>query len=109
MSHSFIRFVQTADSFRNEVNGSLYEWSFESLIHTIRSNGRFIQKLNTALLLGDAQQFCCGFIGNMFSAKLSKTDNNVFIRLHNINFLFTELLYKIIFALMMFGTKTALV
>ncbi len=34
----FESFIQTADSFRNEVNGSLYEWAFESLVHTIRSN-----------------------------------------------------------------------
>ncbi len=46
------------DSFRNEVNSSLCEWGFESLVHMIRSNRGFIQKLNTAVLLGDAQQFC---------------------------------------------------
>ncbi len=61
-----------ADSFRNEVNGSLSEWSFESLIHSIRSKRGFVHKLNTAVLLGDAQQFCGGFKDNMFSAKLSK-------------------------------------
>ncbi len=59
LSHLFIRFVQTADSFRISVNGSLYEWAFESLIHPIRLKRLFIQKLNTAMLLGDAQQFCC--------------------------------------------------
>ncbi len=61
-----------ADSFRNSVNGSLYEWACESLVHTIRSKRGFIQKLNTTGLLGDAQQFCCGFKGNIFYAKLSK-------------------------------------
>ncbi len=50
MSHSFTRFIQTADSFRNEVNGSLYEWAFESLVHTIHSKCRFIQKLDIAVL-----------------------------------------------------------
>ncbi len=63
---SFDQFVQTADSFRNEVNGSVYEWFFESLVHTIRSKCRFIQKLNTEMFLKDPQQFCCGFIGNSF-------------------------------------------
>ncbi len=58
----------TADSFRNSVNGSLYEWATESLVHMIRSNRGFIQKLNIAVLLGDAQQFCCGFIGYIFVA-----------------------------------------
>ncbi len=66
-----------ADSFRNEGNGSLYEWAFESLINTIRSKRRFIQKRITHVLLGDTQQFCCGFKG-MFSAKFAKTDNIVF-------------------------------
>ncbi len=65
----FDQFVQTADSFRNEVNGSVYEWFFESLVHTIRSKRRFIQKLNMEMFLGDAQQFCCGFIGNSFVVK----------------------------------------
>ncbi len=59
------RFVQTADSFRNSVNGSL----FESLVHMIRSKHGFIQKLNTAVFLRDTQQFCCGFLGNIFVGK----------------------------------------
>ncbi len=59
----FIRFVQTDDSFRNEVNSSLYEEDFESLIHTSCSKRWFIQKLHTAVL-GHAQQFCYGFKGN---------------------------------------------
>ncbi len=79
MIHSFIQFVQTADSFRNEENGSIYEWPFESLVYTIRSKCGFIQKLNTAMLLTDALQFCCGFIGNIFVGKIEqKSDNIVF-------------------------------
>ncbi len=38
-------------------------------MNTIRSKRRFIQKLNTAVLLGEAQQFCCRFIGNIFVGK----------------------------------------
>ncbi len=53
-----------ADSFRNEVKGCVYEWAFESLIRSILSKREFIQKLNTSVLLGDAQQFCCGFKDN---------------------------------------------
>jgi len=34
-SHLFIQFDQTDDSFMNEVNGSLFEWAIESLIHPI--------------------------------------------------------------------------
>ncbi len=41
----FVRFVQTADSFRNEVTALFMNGSFESLVHTIRSKRRFIQKL----------------------------------------------------------------
>ncbi len=55
-------FIQTADSFRNSVNGSLHEWVFESLIHLI------CLKHRTALCW-DAQQFCCGFVGNIFVGK----------------------------------------
>ncbi len=42
LNHSLVSFVQTANSIRTEVNGSLYEWVTESLVHTI--NHRFIQK-----------------------------------------------------------------
>ncbi len=66
MSLWVINSIQTVDSLRNSVKGSLYEWAFESLVHTIRSKRRFIQKLNTAVLLGDAQQFCCRFEGYIF-------------------------------------------
>ncbi len=50
LSHSFVRFVQTADSFR-KVNDSLYEWAFESLVHMIHSKRGLIQKLDTARVL----------------------------------------------------------
>ncbi len=74
----------------------ILEWSkrltlwmgFESLIHTIRSKRRFIQKLNTAV------------------QNWAKTDNIVFKIYHNISFLFTELLYKITFALVIFETNS---
>lgn len=33
LNHSFNRFVQTADSFRNEASDSLYERVIESLTH----------------------------------------------------------------------------
>ncbi len=64
----------------------IQEWSkrlsllmgFESLVHMIRSKLGFIQKLNTAELLGDPQQFCYGFKGNMFSAKLCKKNYIMF-------------------------------
>ncbi len=75
LSHSFIRFIQTVDSFRNQVNGSFYECVFESLVHTIRSKRGFIQKLNTVVLLTDVQQFCCGFIGYIFVGKIEQKHN----------------------------------
>ncbi len=69
----------------NEVTCSLYAWVFESLVHTIHSKRRFIQKLNTAMLLTDAQQFCCGFIGNIVVGKIEQKHNIVFKILHNIS------------------------
>ncbi len=36
-SHSFNRFVQTADSFRNEASDCLCEWATQSLTHSISS------------------------------------------------------------------------
>ncbi len=65
--------VQTADSFRNLINGSHYEWAFNSLVHPISS------KLNTSVLLTDAQQFGCGFIGNIFVGKTEQKHNIVLI------------------------------
>ncbi len=43
---------------------------YESFIHSIRSKHGFIQKLNTIMLLTDTQQFCGGFIGNLFVGKI---------------------------------------
>ncbi len=88
-----------ADSFRKLVNSAL----FESLVHAIHSKRRFIQKLNTAVLLTDAQQFYCGFIGNILIGKIEQKHNIYFKLLLNTIFLFTELLYKITFALVAFG------
>ncbi len=70
--------VQTADSFRNLINGSHYEWAFNWLVHPISSKRRWIQKLNTSVLLTDAQQFCCGFIGNIVVSKTEQKHNIVF-------------------------------
>ncbi len=42
---------------------------YESLIHSIHSKRGFIQKLNTAVLLGDTQQFWFDFIGNICIGK----------------------------------------
>ncbi len=36
-NEQFIWFVQMADSFKTEVNRSIYEWAIESLFHAIRS------------------------------------------------------------------------
>ncbi len=44
LNHWLTRFIQTADSFRNESIGCPYEWATESLTHSIHSNGWFIQK-----------------------------------------------------------------
>ncbi len=38
----------------------------------IRSKRRFIQKLNTAVLFRDAQQFCCGVLGIIFVGKIEQ-------------------------------------
>ncbi len=43
-NHWLTRFIQTADSFRNESIGCRYEWATESLTHSIHSNGWFVQK-----------------------------------------------------------------
>ncbi len=60
-----------ADSFRNEVKGSLYEWAFESLVHMIHSETK-----HHCVLLSDAKQFCCGFIGNILFDKIAS--NHIF-------------------------------
>ncbi len=44
LNHWLTRFVQTADSFRNESSDCPYEWATESLTHSIHSNSWFIQK-----------------------------------------------------------------
>ncbi len=44
LNHWLTRFIQTADSFRNESIGCPYERATESLTHSIHSNGWFIQK-----------------------------------------------------------------
>ncbi len=44
LNHWLTRFIQTADSFRNESIGCPYEWATESLTHSIHSNGWFVQK-----------------------------------------------------------------
>ncbi len=77
-------------------------------IHPIRSKLVYIQKLNT-VLLGDTQQFCYGFIGNFWVGKTEQKQTMLCLKYNNINFLFTELLYKITFALVIFGTKSAIV
>ncbi len=65
------QFIQMADSFRNEVKGSLYEWAFESLVHMIHSETK-----HHCVLLSDAKQFCCGFIGNILFDKIAS--NHIF-------------------------------
>ncbi len=102
----FDQFVQTADSFRNEVNGSVYEWFFESLVHTIRSKRRFIQKLNTEMFLGDAQQFCCGFIGNSFVGKTEQKQTILSLKSHKILTSYLNCCIKSKFALVLFGTNS---
>ncbi len=66
MSHSFERVIHSG-----KVNGSFYE---RSLNHWFT---RFVQNVdsfrNTAVFLGEAQQFCCGFKG---SYVLCKTEQN---------------------------------
>ncbi len=68
MAVNVSRFVQMAFiqewSKRLSMNGSLNHWF--TRIHS------FIQKLNTAVLLGDSQQICCGFIGNIFIGKIEQ-------------------------------------
>ncbi len=66
---SLIHSICSNGWFVQEFSKRLYEWGFESLVHTICSKRGFIQKLNTAVLLGDAWQFC---YGNVFSAKVCK-------------------------------------
>ncbi len=51
LNHWLTRFIQMADSFRNESIGCPYEWATESLTHSIHSNGRFIQKRVNCLSL----------------------------------------------------------
>ncbi len=70
-TNAFNRFIQTADSFRNYSIGCPYEWAIESIdsLDSLKKRG-FVQKLNTAVLLRDTQQFCCGFDCNYFHRKL---------------------------------------
>ncbi len=74
MSESFInvfnRFIQTTDSFRNESIGCPYEWATESIdsFHSVTKH--------RCVLLGDTQEFCCGFDRNYFRQRnLAKTVN----------------------------------
>ncbi len=57
---------------------ALYKWATESLVHTICSKPWFIQKLNTHVLPGEAQQFCCGFLRNIFVGTIEQKHNIVF-------------------------------
>ncbi len=93
LNHWLTRFIQTADSFRNEASDCPYEWATESLTHSIHSNGWFIQKRgewlslwmateslthsihsngwiiqkrNTAVCCSETQQFGYGFDRNYF-------------------------------------------
>ncbi len=54
----FNRFIQTADSIRNESINCLYEWAIESLTHSIRSK-MWIHSVikQRCVLLGDTQHF----------------------------------------------------
>ncbi len=65
-------FIRAGDSFRNELNDSLYERVFESSVHTIH------QKLNTAVLLRDTQQFWYGFKGSYVLWKIEQKHNIMF-------------------------------
>ncbi len=70
--------IDSHDSFKRLIHSGIqqidhfYKWAFESLVHTIRSKRGFIQKLNTAVLLRDAQQVCCGFLGIIFVGKIEQ-------------------------------------
>ncbi len=54
LKHSFIRFVQTADLFQNQVNGSLYEWAlnhwfsqFVQHVHSFRNETLLARRCTT--------------------------------------------------------------
>ncbi len=99
-SPSFNRFVQMADSFRNQASDyRLYEWVTESLTHLIRSN-TWIHSVTKHLpcVLGDTQRFCCGFDWNYFHQQNWAKQSILCLKCKslNFNFLLIELLlYKI--------------
>ncbi len=69
LSHSFIRFVQTADSFRNEVNVSLYERAFDQW---------FTQFVQNADSFRNESPLCCSetpnnsAVGSIFIGKIEQ-------------------------------------
>ncbi len=84
---------------RLSMNGSLNHWF--TRIHS------FIRKLNTAVLLGDSQQICCGFIGNIFIGKIEQKTTILCLKYNTI--LTSYLLnccIKSTCALVMFGTNS---
>ncbi len=61
------------------MNGALNHW----LTRFVQNSG-FIQKRNTAVLLGDTQQFCNDFIGNIFVGKTEQKQTILYLKYNTI-------------------------
>ncbi len=96
--HSFNRFIQTADSFRNESIVCPFEWASESLTHSIHSKTWFHSVTN---------HFCCSethnssavaLIATIFISEIEQKQSAFCLKSKSLNFnlLFIEIiLYKI--------------
>ncbi len=96
--HSFNRFIQTADSFRNESIVCPFEWASESLTHSIHSKTWFHSV---------TKHFCCSethnssavaLIATIFVSEIEQKQSAFCLKSKSLNFnlLFIEIiLYKI--------------
>ncbi len=54
------------------------------VIHSLDLFKTWIHSENTAVLLGDAQQFCCGVVGNIFVSKTEQKQTKLFLQYNTI-------------------------
>ncbi len=97
--HSFNRFIQTADSFRNEAIGCPYEWTTESInsLDSFKHVDSFINQ--TPLCVARRHTtLCCAvaLIATIFGCEIEQKQSEFSLKYKSLNFnLFIEIqLYK---------------
>ncbi len=97
--HSFNRFIQTADSFRNEASDSPYEWATESLTHLIHSIKWIHSVTKHAVCCSETHNSSAvALIGTILVSEIEQKQSIFCLKSKslNFNFLFIEILmYKI--------------